>query len=120
MGFIKNLFGDKKGEMEEEVSEQAVIVAFKYGYPNLDRLFEVDDLLEAAAEKSGAGEHDGHEIAVDLSDGSYYLYGPDADKLYEAIRPILEEQDFTKGAKVTLRYGPPEDGVPEKVVTVGR
>ncbi len=119
MGFLKNLFGQKPTPEEPDSNEQAVIVEFKYGFPNLDRLFEVDDLLEAAAEKSGAGEHDGHEIAVDLSDGSYYLYGPDADKLYEAIRPVLESQDFTKRAKVTLRYGPPEDGVPEKVVIVG-
>lgn len=119
MGLLKNLFGGKKSETTDEDSEQAVIVEFRYGFPSLDRLFEVDHLLDEAADKSGAGEYDGHEIAVDLSDGSYYLYGPDADKLYEAIRPILEEQDFTKGAKVTLRYGPPEAGVPQRIVIVG-
>jgi len=120
MGIFKNLFGQKPKQPEPDNNDQAVIVHFKYGHPNLDRLFEVDNLLEAAAEKSGAGEHDGHEIAVDLSDGFYYLYGPDADKLYEVVRPILEEQDFTNGAEVTLRYGPPEDGVPEKTLTVGK
>lgn len=119
MGIFKNLFGKKPEQPKSDPNKQAVIVEFNYGLATLDRLFEVDDLLEAAVEKAGVGEHDGHEIAVDLSDGSYYLYGPDADKLYEVIRPILEDQDFTKGAKATLRYGPPEEGVPERTEIVG-
>lgn len=115
----KDLIGIEPDEDDLDLFEQAVIVEFKYGYPNLDRLFEVDSQLELAVEKAGVGIHDGHDIAAGLSEGSYFLFGPDADKLYQTIRPILESQDFTKSAKVTLRYGPPDEDAPEKTFVVG-
>ena len=68
--------------------------------------------LESAITAAQAGEYDGNEVAVDGSDGTLYMYGPDADKLFAAIRPALEACSFMKGALVRLRYGPPADGVP--------
>jgi hypothetical protein len=35
-----------------------------------------------------------------------------------AVRPVLEGADFMRGARVTLRYGPPEDGVREREVVI--
>lgn len=70
------------------------------------RLFALEDKLEKAIAISGAGEYDGNEIAVDGSDGYLYMYGPDADRLYLVVKPILEITPFTKGAHVTKRYGP--------------
>jgi hypothetical protein len=55
-----------------------------------------------------AGELDGHEIAMDGSDGFMYIYGPSADRLFEVIEPVLKATDFMQGAKAQLRYGPPE------------
>ncbi len=95
------------------MSEHAVIVYFDdYGGTNLDRLFALEDRLETAINKAGVGEFDGNEIATNGS-GSLYMYGPDADALFAAVRPVLEATDFTRGARVMLRYGPPEDGVRE-------
>jgi hypothetical protein len=74
--------------------------------------------LEAAITTAGVGELDGNEIAVDLSDGSLYMYGPDADALFAVVRPLLAGADCLRGTRVRLRYGPPEDGVRERVVSL--
>jgi hypothetical protein len=99
--------------------EHAVIVRFQYGSTDLSLLFELEDKLRSAIDGAKAGEYDGNEVAVDGSDGSLYMYCPDADRLAEVILPILEATPFMKGAKITKRYGPPEDGVREVVVEVG-
>src|SRR5688572_19962523 len=93
--------------------EQAVIVSFNYGIQGLDSLFKLEEKLEKIIEEKNLGEYDGNEIAVDYSDGFLYMYGPSAEKLLEAIKPILKQTSFMKGAKIKLRFGPPEDGVKE-------
>jgi hypothetical protein len=70
----------------------------------------------AAIESAGVGEFDGNEMAQDGSDGSLYMYGPDADQLFEAVRPVLEAATCITDAVATIRYGPPEDGVREREV----
>lgn len=81
-------------------------------------MFDLEEKLENAITYAQAGEYDGNEISVDGSDGSLYMYGPDADRLFSVARPILEPATFMRGAKVTLRYGPQKDDVPMKVVTL--
>jgi len=99
--------------------EQAVIVRFSYGSTDLSRLFALERKLEAAIGDARAGEYDGNEVAVDGSDGILYMYGPDADHLFRTIEPILKATSFMNGAEVTVRYGPPADGVIEKKITIG-
>jgi hypothetical protein len=98
--------------------EHAVIVKFDYGTTDLDPLFELEDQIESLLEDGTHGEYDGHEIAVDGSDGLLYLYGPDADGLYNAIKPTLLASSAIKNVVATLRYGPPGEGVREVVVRV--
>lgn len=100
------------------MGEQAVIIKCKYGSRNLDALYGLEDRLAAKIEIEKVGEYDGNEIAFDGSEATLYMYGPDADKLLETIRPILENTPFMKGAIARVRYGPPEDGVPEIQVTL--
>ena len=102
----------------QKAPEHAVIVHFAYGSTDLGRLFELEDRLESAISAAGVGEYDGHELAVDGSDGYLYMYGPDADKLFEVIRPILKRTSFMSGAEVRKRYGPPSDGVREHVLRI--
>jgi hypothetical protein len=99
--------------------EHAVIVHFQYGSTDLARLFALEERLEQAIAEAGAGEFDGNEVAVDGSDGYLYMYGPDADKLFAAVRATLERTDFMRGARVKLRYGPPEAGVKEVDIQLG-
>jgi hypothetical protein len=102
----------------QKAPEHAVIVHFTYGSTDLGRLFELEERLESAISAAGVGEYDGNEVAVDGSDGYLYMYGPDADKLFEIIRPILERTSFMRGAEVRKRYGPPSDGVREHVLKI--
>jgi hypothetical protein len=101
------------------MSEHAVIISFKYGRESLDDLFELESRLETMVDEAGVGELDGNEMAMDLSDGSLYLYGPDADVLFQTVLPTLEAVPFMQDAVATLRYGPPEKGVPERQVRIG-
>ena len=55
-------------------------------------------------------------LAVDGSDGTLYMYGPDADRLFAAIKPALEACAFMKGAVAKLRYGPPAADTREREV----
>lgn len=98
--------------------EQAVIVAFAYGTTDLSQLFSLEDALEKALLDAEVGEYDGHEIAVDGSDGLLFLYGPSADALFEQVKPALLASERISNVQATLRYGPPEDGVPERLVQV--
>lgn len=103
------------------MSDHAVIVHFiNYPFGNdLDPLFALEEELVMAIEDANVGEYDGNEIAVDGNDGTLYMYGPDADRLFEAVRPTLEACAFMKGAQVTKRYGSPEDNAEEVTITVG-
>jgi hypothetical protein len=98
--------------------DHAVIVRFSYGSTDLSRLFELESKLETAIADAKVGEYDGNEIAVDGSDGILYMYGPDADRLFQVVEPVLKATPFMNGAKVTVRYGPPADGVREKEITI--
>ena len=116
MNILKKLFRTSeqpKKKTKETEPEHAVIVHFSYGSTDLSALFDLEEKIEAAIEKAEAGEFDGNEVATDGSDGYLYMYGPNADTLFGAIEPVLKDSEFMKGAKVKLRYGPPEDGVPE-------
>jgi hypothetical protein len=98
------------------VSDQAVIVEFQYGSLDLGPLFELEDKVAAAIDAAGAGEYDGNEIATDGSDGSLYMYGPDAARLADVVRPVLETAPFMKGARLRIRYGEPGSDAREDVV----
>lgn len=117
MGILSKLFG-KKQLPSSKNSEHSVIVHFQYGSTDLQRLFDLENQLESAINEAGVGVFDGNVIAADGSDGYLYMYGPDADKLFEIVEPILEATDFTEGATVKLRYGPIEYEVPELEKTI--
>jgi hypothetical protein len=93
------------------MEEHAVIARFDFAADSLDPLFRLEQQLEAAIVAADVGEFDGNEIAVDLSDGSLYMYGPDAEALFAVVRPILANAECLRNTRVTLRFGPPADGV---------
>jgi hypothetical protein len=100
-------------------SEHCVIVHFDYGKENLDSLHELEKRLESDLADKTVGDYDGHEIATDYSDGFLYLYGDNAERLFKKVKRTLEATDFMTGAKVKLRFGPPEDGVKEIELRLG-
>ena len=118
MGILSRIFGTQPSSEKTQDEEHAVIVYFEYGLPDLSELRALESKLESEIERLGLGEYDGDEIAIDLSDGMFFMYGPNADDLFNGIKPILQKTAFTRNAKVKLRYGPPEDGVKEIYVQV--
>ncbi len=96
-----------------------MVVHFQYGSRDLSRLFELEDKLEDVVAKAKVGEYDGHEIAVDGSDGFLYLYGPDADKLFKAIESTLLNSSFMSGAEIKKRYGEAGTGAKEVAFRIG-
>ena len=97
---------------------QAVIVHFSYGSRDLSKLFQLEDKLDKAISAAKAGIYDGNEMATDGSDGFLYMYGPDADRLFAVVKPILEQTPFMKGATVTKQYGPPGEGTREVTLVI--
>ena len=120
MGFLDKLLGkSKKPPVENSSPEHAVLVYFTYGGEDLSELFALEERLEEVISSAGVGEYDGNEVAADGSEGTLYMYGPNADILFAKVCPVLEAVDFMSGARVCLRYGPPEDGVQEVEFVLG-
>ncbi|MEM6525639.1 MAG: hypothetical protein AAGF85_01485 [Bacteroidota bacterium] len=123
MSLLRKLFGKTSNGRKEETEingepEHAVIVYFDYGIEGLEPIFELGNKLKKIISDSNVREYDGHEIAMDYSDGSLYMYGPNAEVLFKTIKSTLEATEFLKGAKAKLRFGPPEDGVKEIEVEI--
>lgn len=116
VGLFSKIFGRKQSN---PAPEHGVIIHFQYGKDSLDPLFNLETQLEESLANEDVGEYDGHEIAVDYSDGFLYFYGSNAEHLFKSVKQILESTDFMRGAKVKLRFGPPEDGVKEIELILG-
>ena len=95
------------------MTEHSIIVTFYHfgekfwneDLQPLDPLYDLEDALVERLDGKDVGELDGHEIAMDGSDGFLFLYGPNADALYEVIEPVLRASTVTQGGHATLRYG---------------
>ena len=107
------------GGRKPKKPDHAVTILFQYGKSDLQPILDLEDKLEQAINEARAGRLDGIDIAEDGSDGYLYTYGPDADRLFSAVRHILESSDLMKGATARLRYGPPDVGVKEREVKIG-
>lgn len=106
--------------MRNGVTEQAVIVKFDYVAASLEPLYAVEDRLSEAFSEAGEGECDGHDVTPDLKRAAIYLYGTDADVVFDLSQSVFESADCVHNAVATIRYGPPEDGVRERVVRLVR
>ncbi len=117
MSFFSKFLGKGK-KPGEPAAEHAVIAHFNYGQTDLAPLSALEDELIKAIAQASAGEFDGNEVATDGSDGFLYMYGPDADGLYRAIEPVLAASPLMRGATVTLRFGPPGEETPTRVISL--
>ena len=99
---IEDLF---KLENTEGEYKQSILINFYYGYEGLEELHDLESKLRIFLYNKGIGELDGHEINMDGSDGTLYLYAHNAEELFKAIRPTLVQAPFMKKAEVHLRFG---------------
>ncbi|WP_321845727.1 hypothetical protein [Paraburkholderia bannensis] len=82
-------------------SDQVVIVV-DYGSPDLTRLHQLEDELDAIAKQTNSGELDGDEVTLDSHQASIYMRSTDTEKLMKAIRPTLRAHDFSRDARIRV------------------
>jgi hypothetical protein len=95
----------------QAAGDQAVIIHLrlsngKFGSKaEVDKLFKLEQEIAAAVERTRVGEEDGNEIG----EGEFiiFCYGPNGDRLFAVIEPILRKSVHAKGARVVIRYGEP-------------
>ncbi|HYG49908.1 MAG TPA: hypothetical protein VD905_03350 [Flavobacteriales bacterium] len=61
----------------------SVIIWFNYGLNEDDSMYNLADALEKKATETGTGVYDGHEIAMDNSDGHFIFMG-------QMLKPCLK------------------------------
>ena len=98
MGFLSTRQAEQSGHQEAVlVHIDAVDLPEEFWQLN-ERLFE-------QIERSGAGEFDGNEIGEGAA--TLFAYGPDADRLFSVMEPILAEYALCRNARVVIRKGGP-------------
>jgi hypothetical protein len=102
------------------MQEQSLIIRFLYCYVDLDALHDLEFYLDEFLENNPVGRLDGHEIAMEGVDGLLFLYGPDAQKLFESIKPILLLTPFTSEAEIFIQNGENESECEEIYFIMGR
>ena len=112
MSLIGRILG--KGEISERKSprrpEQAVLVLLE-GTGSPEKVQQQTDLAEMADElkkfiqQEGLGEFGGNEFGP--IETTLFMYGPDAERLFEAIEPLLRGSVVCQGARVLIRRGGP-------------
>jgi hypothetical protein len=73
----------------------------------IESIHEFTDELAEAIEQHEAGEFDGDEFGGGVC--RLFMYGPDADKLFDAIKKPLLASPFSKGGHAIKRYGEASD-----------
>lgn len=66
---------------------------------------QIESDLAALLAQSRIGEFDGTDISGD--EKILYLYGRNAEQIFELIEPTLRSEDAYHGGWAQLRFGPP-------------
>lgn len=109
MSFLGRLFGRKPPEPddpEEDPNPEAVIVRLPVEGVAPSELWDIEDLLIEAVEAASVGEVDGTETGV--GGATFFLYGPDAERLFATVRPIFQADPRWRNAVAEVRRGGPE------------
>jgi hypothetical protein len=91
------------------VAEHAVIVHLalaggEMGSPDeRAQLMKLQDQISAAIDAAGVGQFDGDEWGGD--ECVLYMYGADADRLFDAVRPVIAKLPPRSGSFAIKRRG---------------
>ena len=72
-----------------------------------EAVYDLADLLDHTINDQGVGEFDGEEFGGGRC--VLYMYGPDADRLFSVVEPILKAAPLARGGFAIRRYGDAED-----------
>jgi hypothetical protein len=86
-----------------EVVEVSTVLSEEFGTQEEHRqVWDLEDALDKVLRDAGAGDCDGDLFGGGR--GFIYLYGPDADRVFELVRPILEKSEL-KPMEIRIRRG---------------
>jgi hypothetical protein len=116
MSIFKRIFGKKSlDQTQSEQLQQAVLVHLDgTGLP--DHIYDeydlatIEDRLIDTLEREGLGEFDGNEVGPGHT--TLFMYGPDAERLFDGIEQTLRGYPLCQGARVEIRRGVP--GAPQR------
>ena len=106
MGIWAWLFGVRSNPMPEK---EWLAISFKLSDGQFgsrderERVHRFSDQLAALVEKQGVGEVDGDEFGN--GEGTLFLTGSDANKVFDVVRSALSDWEALKGGYVIKRYG---------------
>jgi hypothetical protein len=98
---------------QDSQMEHAVIVHLRLdddGFGSAEKRLSINELqdeLADAIEEAEAGEFDGDEFGG--GECVLFMYGPDADVLFDTITPILKKSPHANGGFAIKRYGEASD-----------
>jgi len=96
----------------EECDDQAVLIYLEG--EDFDQMVLLSDRLTASLAKTNLGMFNGNEIGG--GETVLFLYGDDAEKLFEHILPVLQQYEFCRGARAIISQGAP--GAPQRKVVL--
>jgi hypothetical protein len=105
MGFWKGLFGTRPvANPDDSVTVHFTLSDKKFGSSEeRDRVHRFSHELATLIQECQVGEFDGDEFGN--GEGTLFMYGPDADRLFEAVLSALKTWEPLRGGHVIKRYG---------------
>jgi hypothetical protein len=89
----------------KQTDQQEAVLIHIDGTDLPDEFWQLNERLYEEVERSGTGEFDGNEIGE--GSATLYAYGPDADRLFRAMEPILRSYPVCRDARIVIRHGGP-------------
>jgi len=86
------------------MNEHAVIVHFTPTFEDFRQFDSFEIELEKVMHEDDI--YNSYEFTTDMSNGTLYLYGPNADRLYNDIRDVILNSTLFTDFHFVLRYGP--------------
>jgi hypothetical protein len=108
MGFFNRIFGGNS--TPPKAADQAVLVHLN-GTDLADEVYQqydlagIEDQLIQAIAAANVGEFDGNEIGP--TGATLFMYGPDAERLFKVVEPVLRSYPLCQRGRVVIRHGGP-------------
>lgn len=107
MSFIRSLFARAADEATND--EEGVIIELRQRELDLDIDLILDLEARLAAAVGDSAEVDGHDLAVDGSDATIYIYGASAESTWTSIAETVQSYASDYSVQVLLRFGSADD-----------
>ena len=109
MNLLQKFFGKKQSEKnkEEWIAVYFTLSEGEFGsHAERDSIHQFTDRLDEVIRESGKGLFDGDEFGN--GEGGLFMYGPDADQLFDVVQSLLRDWEPLRGGYAIIRYGAPD------------